>query len=137
MGTGKETGGNHPRTSTSGGTSAVSTPANNVDGGSGMGDKGFTKGGSKDVESKGQGSGHSYSVNPASSFGNFLGLSQQKMAAGGNAENRLAAAAGTEAPTTSTGEETCATEDHSFMNHKPGCPQTLPGSGILKGVVGS
>lgn len=43
--------GNHPRTSTLGGASAVPTPANNTGGGTGWGDKGFFKGGS-------QGTGH-------------------------------------------------------------------------------
>lgn len=45
--------GNHPRTSTEGGASAYPTPANNVGGGSGWGDKGFFKGGTD-----GQGPGH-------------------------------------------------------------------------------
>lgn len=39
-------GGNHPRTSTLGGASAVPTAANNSGGGTGWGDKGFFKGGS-------------------------------------------------------------------------------------------
>lgn len=39
-------GGNHPRTSSMGGSGSVPTPANNVGGGTGWGDKGFFKGGS-------------------------------------------------------------------------------------------
>lgn len=37
--------GNHPITASIGGASAVPTPANNIGGGTGWGDEGFTKGG--------------------------------------------------------------------------------------------
>lgn len=47
---------NHPTTATPvGGTSAIPTPANNVGGGTGWGDKGFTKGG---IDQPSEGEGH-------------------------------------------------------------------------------
>lgn len=55
--------GNHPRTSTLGGASAVPTPANNTGGGTGWGDKGFFKGGS-------QGTGHVAVSSPLSVYPN-------------------------------------------------------------------
>lgn len=52
---------NHPTSALSGGTSAKPTPANNVGGGAGIGDKGFLKGGSDKGGSDGaphEGLGH-------------------------------------------------------------------------------
>ncbi|CRG84504.1 hypothetical protein PISL3812_01784 [Talaromyces islandicus] len=132
MGAGEEQ--NHPRTSIPGGTSAFPTPANNTDGGSGIGDKGFRKGGGKAVSSTGHGLGHTAAPNPAASFGNYLGLTRQKQAAENNAARQFAEAGGSDR-TTSTGEGTCATEDHSFMRHKPGCPETSTGTAFVKGVL--
>ncbi|KAL1996035.1 hypothetical protein VTN49DRAFT_570 [Thermomyces lanuginosus] len=115
--------GNHPQISTAGGASAVPTPANNADGGSGWGDKDFFKGGGgKTIAGSNQGVGHAPMPNPAASFGNFLGLSEQKEAANANMTSRFKAAAeGSEDDVPKAG--TCETEDHSFQNHKPGCPR--------------
>ncbi|KAF7117951.1 hypothetical protein CNMCM5793_007301 [Aspergillus hiratsukae] len=117
---------NHERTSTQGGASAKPTPANNAGGGTGWGDKGFFKGGS----SKGstEGPGHVAASNPKSSMGEFLGLRSQKGVASENVEQRAQKAS--DAKGTS-----CDTEDHSFMDHKPGCPETMPGWSKTKGVV--
>lgn len=52
---GSNSSGNHPTSALSGGTSAKPTPANNVGGGSGLGDKGFSKGGSDGGPSEGLG----------------------------------------------------------------------------------
>ncbi|KAH8704910.1 hypothetical protein BGW36DRAFT_3790 [Talaromyces proteolyticus] len=127
---------NLPRTSITGGASAFPTPANNTDGGKGRGDKGSVKGGGKAVSSNGHGLGHTPAPNPAASFGNYLGLSEQKEAARNNDARRVAESAAATDPTTASGGETCETEDHSFMRHKPGCPETLPGMSYVKGVLG-
>ncbi|RHZ54372.1 uncharacterized protein CDV56_105005 [Aspergillus thermomutatus] len=113
--------GNHERSSTQGGASAKPTPANNAGGGSGWGDKGFFKGGS-------EGPGHMAAETPNSSMGEFLGLKSQKGAASANFDSRARGTSGM-ANTTS-----CENEDHSFMEHTPGCPQTLPGWSKTKGV---
>lgn len=44
---------NHPTTATTGGASGKPSPANNVGGGTGWGDKGFTKGGINQAEGEG------------------------------------------------------------------------------------
>ncbi|KAL1986577.1 hypothetical protein VTN96DRAFT_6155 [Rasamsonia emersonii] len=124
--------GNHPTTSTAGGASAVPTPANNAGGGSGWGDKGFHKGGGTGSPNPSQGLGHAPMPNPAASFGNFLGLQEQKHAAEYHSAHQFERAAGYEKATTESGEETCASEDHSFMYHTPGCPQNLPGANFIK-----
>ncbi|RMJ23508.1 hypothetical protein PHISP_05630 [Aspergillus sp. HF37] len=118
---------NRPTTTTEGGASAVPTPANNVGGGSGWGDEGFWKGGSGRQEP-----GHANAPNPQSTIGNFLGLSSQKGIAGTHNEERFDRAAGHADRTTQSGEPTCEGEDHSFMTHRPGCSQTLPGWGKAK-----
>ncbi|KAL2012352.1 hypothetical protein VTN00DRAFT_5070 [Thermoascus crustaceus] len=131
--------GNHPITANIGGTSAIPTPANNIGGGTGWGDKGFTKGGGSGSggESIGsEGMGHTPMPNPAASMGSFLGLSEQKAAAGGHYKSKFEAAAGYEKPTTETGEPTCEAEDHSFAEHKPGCPETLTGYFKVKNIWG-
>lgn len=35
------------------------------------------------------------------------------------------------------GEPTCASEDHSFMNHRPGGSQTWPGWGTMRNIMGA
>jgi hypothetical protein len=52
---GSSSSGNHPTSALSGGTSAKPTPANNVGGGAGWGDKGFVKGGSDATPHEGLG----------------------------------------------------------------------------------
>ncbi|KAJ5613023.1 hypothetical protein N7510_006217 [Penicillium lagena] len=126
---------NHPTTATSGGTSAKPTPANNVGGGSGWGDKGFSKGGSDAVPREGL--GHVAAENPRSSFGNFLGLQEQKTRAENKFMDRADLAAADAPPTTESGEPTCAGEDHTFMQRKPGCSNTLPGWETAKHVFGA
>ncbi|KGO69304.1 hypothetical protein PITC_095030 [Penicillium italicum] len=125
---------NHPTAATSGGASAKPTPANNTGGGSGWGDPGFVKGGT--TETADTGLGHVTPENPASTTGNFLGLEDQK----GHGEHKYLervnlAANDTQSPTTSGEELTCATEDHSFMERKPGGPDTLPGWKAAKSVL--
>ncbi|GAD97486.1 predicted protein [Paecilomyces variotii No. 5] len=137
--TGQSTG-NHPTTTARGGASAVPTPANNTGGGSGWGDEGLKKGGGSGaggVNLGGEGLGHQQTPNPAASFGNFLGLQDQKSAAHNKFEERFEKAGGIEPPTTSEGEPTCESEDHSFANHKPGCPQTMPGWSKVKDTYNS
>jgi hypothetical protein len=62
-------------------------------------------------------------------MGEFLGLTSQKGVASENFENRSEGAAqkGT----------SCDHEDHSFMEHKPGCPETMPGWTKVKDVADS
>jgi len=74
--------------------------------------------------------------NPAASMGSFLGLSEQKSSAEGRYRSKFDAVAGYEKPTTAKGEPTCESEDHSFAEHKPGCPETLPGLFKLRNVWG-
>ncbi|KAJ5253192.1 hypothetical protein N7489_003602 [Penicillium chrysogenum] len=108
--------------------------ANNAGGGSGWGDQGFIKGGTTD--NKNAGFGHEAARKPASTIGNFLGLKEQK----GRAENKYLqgvdlAANGIDTTTTSGGEPTCASEDHSFMERKPGGSDTLPGWKMAKRIL--
>ncbi|KAJ9268882.1 hypothetical protein DTO212C5_5083 [Paecilomyces variotii] len=131
---------NHPTTGSRGGASAIPTPANNTGGGSGWGDKGMKKGGgggAGGVNLGGEGIGHHQTPNPAASFGNFLGLQDQKEAAHNNFEQKFEHAAGIEPPRTLDGEPTCESEDHSFANHKPGCPETMPGWNKVKDAYNS
>ncbi|KAJ5244948.1 FAD dependent oxidoreductase [Penicillium chrysogenum] len=125
---------NHPTTATSGGASAKPTPANNAGGGSGWGDPGFVKGGT--TKTADTGLGHVAARNPASTTGKFLGLEDQT----GRAERKDLehvdlAANDVEPTTTSGGQPTCATEDHSFMERKPGGPDTLPGWKAAKNIL--
>ncbi|KAJ5264656.1 hypothetical protein N7534_007967 [Penicillium rubens] len=134
MGDGTNSSTNHPTTATSGGASAKPTPANNAGGGSGWGDQGFIKGGTTDT--KNAGLGHEAARKSASTIGNFLGLKEQK----GRAENKYLqgvdlAANGIDTTTTSGGEPTCASEDHSFMERKPGGSDTLPGWKMAKRIL--
>ncbi|EYE92145.1 uncharacterized protein EURHEDRAFT_380514 [Aspergillus ruber CBS 135680] len=118
--------GNHPRTSTLGGASAVPTPANNTGGGTGWGDKGFFKGGS-------QGTGHVAPPNAQATFGEYLPLQEQK----GAATSKFAQRA-TDMNMDISGEgsnTSCQTEDHSFMCHRPGNSDTLPGWSKAKNAV--
>ncbi|KAJ5398471.1 FAD dependent oxidoreductase [Penicillium sp. CMV-2018d] len=127
---------NHPTTATSGGASTKPTPANNTGGGSGWGDPGFAKGGT--TETPDTGLGHVAARNPASTIGSFLGLEDQKGRAEHKYLERVNLAANDAEPTnTSGGESTRATEDHSFMEQKPGGPDTLPGWKIAKNILNS
>ncbi|KAJ5979415.1 FAD dependent oxidoreductase [Penicillium viridicatum] len=136
MADGASSSANHPTTATSGGASTKPTPANNTGGGSGWGDPGFAKGGT--TETPDTGLGHVAARNPASTIGSFLGLEDQKGRAEHKYLERVNLAANDAEPTNpSGGPSTCATEDHSFMEQKPGGPDTLPGWKTAKNVFNS
>ncbi|OJJ45311.1 hypothetical protein ASPZODRAFT_17528 [Penicilliopsis zonata CBS 506.65] len=116
--------------STQGGASSQPTPANNSGGGSGWGDPGFFKGGSNGHE----GAGHAPALNARSTIGGFLGLTDQKTEAEKHYQGRFDQATGVREKTKS-GAPTCESEDHSFMEHRPGCSATLPGWDAAKSVV--
>ncbi|KAJ5826116.1 hypothetical protein N7474_003254 [Penicillium riverlandense] len=134
---GANSSGNHPTSGIAGGTSAKPTPANNVGGGAGWGDKGFFKGGSDQQGTGAPHEGLGHVANPRSSFGNFFGLQEQKTRAENKFMEKADLAAADAPPTTESGEPTCAGEDHSFMQRKPGCPDTLPGWEKAKDVLGA
>ncbi|RAH40826.1 uncharacterized protein BO95DRAFT_399518 [Aspergillus brunneoviolaceus CBS 621.78] len=99
---------------TSGGASAEPTPANNAGGGSGWGDSGHPKGGvSSDVLTAPE----------------FRDISDQKSAAEHKFLGRFDEGQGMQ-------EGTCATEDHSFMERKPGGSGALPGWETMKDKLG-
>ncbi|EED23408.1 conserved hypothetical protein [Talaromyces stipitatus ATCC 10500] len=130
------------KTSVQGGASAVPTPANNVNtGSSGTGLSDASQSGGKGAAEGGssyQGPGHTSIPNPAASIGGFLGLVDQKGAAEAHMKQRVAESGGfIDKDLKNSGiKETCQTEDHSFMETKPGRPDALPGSSLLKGAVG-
>ncbi|KAJ5923394.1 hypothetical protein N7454_008639 [Penicillium verhagenii] len=132
---------NHPATSVAGGTSATPTPANNVGGGSGWGDSGFKKGGFHEgggpdaAEEPRQGWGHP--PNARGTMGQALGLQEQKTHAKYHFLSRADDAAASTKPMSTHGEPTCAGEDHSFMTHKPGGSDTMPGWGTFRNVLGA
>ncbi|CAP79429.1 Pc19g00130 [Penicillium rubens Wisconsin 54-1255] len=109
---------NHPATATSGGTRAKPTPANNAGGGSGWGYPGFAKGGT--TETADTGLGH---VAVGTRRAHVIGT--------------CGFANDAEPTTTSGGVPTCVTEDHSFMERKPGGPDTLPGWKAAKNILSS
>ncbi|KAJ6095888.1 hypothetical protein N7486_006634 [Penicillium sp. IBT 16267x] len=113
---------NHPTTSVpGGGTSATPTPANNV-------------GGGNDSEEHREGLGHVAAPNPRGTMGRALGLQEQKSHAKSNFLQQDDAV--NVRPTSEHGEPTCATEDHSFMNRKPGASDALPGWETFRNVLG-
>lgn len=69
----------------------------------------------------------------------FHGLEEQKGAAERNFQKRWQASADDKAPPMNVEDQppTCANEDHSFMQHKPGASSTLPGWDTAKSVVES
>lgn len=128
------------KTNVAGGASAKPTPANNVTGGSDSGSasgSGDQTGQNVQTNSDYQGPGHTAIPNPLASEGGFLGLQGQKGAAQAHTARRVADAGGVLDERVKDGslDETCATEDHSFMQHKPGGSATLPGSSIIKGAM--
>ncbi|KAJ5267132.1 hypothetical protein N7478_009940 [Penicillium angulare] len=128
MGEGANSSSNHPTTSISGGgTSSQPTPANNVGGGSGLGDQGFTKGGSNDssnvkVE---RASGH----DPANASNSFAGLQDQKERAGNKTLQRFPGSAD------DNGSAYSGEDRNSFMAQKPGGSDTLPGWDKAKDIL--
>ncbi|KAL4896158.1 hypothetical protein BDV59DRAFT_199369 [Aspergillus ambiguus] len=109
-------------TSTRGGAGFIPTPANNVDGGSGLGDKGFPKGGGGT-----EGLGHVATDRPAATEGEFNSLKEQKANAESHFMDRMS----------EQRKPTCATEDHSFAQQRPGGSGTLPGWSKAKDAVGN
>ncbi|RAL17350.1 uncharacterized protein BO97DRAFT_401987 [Aspergillus homomorphus CBS 101889] len=102
---------------TSGGASAEPTPANNAGGGSGWGDAGHPKGGMDGVSSD------------VLTAPEFRSISDQKSAAERKFMGRF-----NEGHDVRDG--TCATEDHSFMERKPGGSGALPGWETMKDKLG-
>jgi hypothetical protein len=126
------------KTNVQGGASAISTPANNVNTGAETGTQDPSQSGGPEAGSSSsyQGPGHTAIPNPAASIGGFLGLSDQKGAAAAHTKQRVAESGGfvDETLKNSGVEETCETEDHSFMQRKPGGPDMV-GHSVIKGVV--
>lgn len=132
------------KTNVQGGASSIPTPANNVNTGSETGTQDPKKSGGPSATGTGsdsgsssyQGPGHTAIPNPAASIGGFLALSDQKGAAAAHTKQRVAESGGLvdEELKKSGVEETCETEDHSFMQRKPGGPDMV-GHSVIKGVV--
>ncbi|KAJ5702287.1 hypothetical protein N7488_009835 [Penicillium malachiteum] len=123
---------NQPTNIVAGGTSATPTPANNVGGGSGWGDPGFRKGGTDgDDDEPRQGYGH-----VEEPWERRLVFSSTKTRAKYHFLQRSDEAAD-EKPMSAHGEPTCASEDHSFMSHRPGGSKTMPGWGTMRNVMGA
>ncbi|PYH44130.1 uncharacterized protein BP01DRAFT_89307 [Aspergillus saccharolyticus JOP 1030-1] len=99
---------------TRGGASAEPTPANNAGGGSGWGDSGHPKGGiSNDILTTPE----------------LSSITDQKTRAENKFLGRFDEGQGMQ-------EGTCATEDHSFMERKPGGSGALPGWETMKDKLG-
>ncbi|OJI98221.1 hypothetical protein ASPVEDRAFT_37663 [Aspergillus versicolor CBS 583.65] len=73
-----------------------------------------------------EGPGHVPTDAPADTIYSFNSLKEQKHAAEDKYMARAAASAGEEPP--------AQKEDTSFMNHKPGGGETLPGWDTMKGI---
>ncbi|KAJ5383634.1 hypothetical protein N7517_001545 [Penicillium concentricum] len=110
-------------------SSAQPTPANDVGGGSGWGDRLWLGG-------KNEGPGHAEATNPRSTMGDFLALHEQKTRGENKFLQRENLVDTNVKPMNAEGEPTCAIEDHSFMNHKAGDPDTYPGWGTFKKFFG-
>lgn len=143
---------NRQTTAVAGGSSAKPTPANNVGGGEGWGDRLWLGG-------KEEGLGHaavrvlvlpvhrhsirqfgliliSQATNPRSTMGDFLALQDQKTRGQNKFIQRENLVDSNVKPINAEGEPTCATEDHSFMTRKAGDPDTYPGWGTFKNFFG-
>ncbi|KAJ6128724.1 hypothetical protein N7471_009941 [Penicillium samsonianum] len=120
---------NPQTTAVAGGTSTEPTPANDVGGGEGWGDRLWLGG-------KNEGLGHAGATNPRSTMGDFLALNDQKTRAQNKYLERESLLHAEVKPMNVEGEPTCATEDHSFMSRKAGDPDTYPGWSTLKNFFG-
>lgn len=69
-------------------------------------------------------------------MGDFLALNDQKTRAQNKYLERESLLQSEVKPMNVQGEPTCATEDHSFMSHKAGDPDTYPGWSTLKNFFG-
>ncbi|KAL3463686.1 hypothetical protein BJX64DRAFT_287155 [Aspergillus heterothallicus] len=128
QGKGATPSGNQPTTSTRGGASAYPTPANNSGGGAGWGDSGFLKGGLEGISNRlSSGSGESQTSKLSSMSGELSDITEQKAAGEQRYKNRVAEAGAI--PSESEGGP-------SFMKHKPGGSDTLPGWNKAKGALG-
>ncbi|KAJ5835837.1 hypothetical protein N7447_001863 [Penicillium robsamsonii] len=126
---GSDTSFNRQTTAVAGGSSAEPTPANNVGGGSGWGDRLWLGG-------ENEGSGHADATNPRSTMGDFHALHEQKTRGQNKFLQRESLIDSDVKPMNAEGEPTCASEDHSFMNHKAGDPDTYPGWSTFKSFFG-
>ncbi|KAJ5773096.1 hypothetical protein N7457_007992 [Penicillium paradoxum] len=127
---GSDSDNNRQTSAVEGDTSATPTPANDVGSpaGQGWGDR-LWKGGMN------EGPGHATAPNPRATMGEFLGLYDQKSRAEQKYLHRETLADPNVRATTEQGEPTCVTEDHSFMGHKAGDPDTLPGWNTFKKFI--
>ena len=75
-------------------------------------------------------------TNPKSTMGDFLALSDQKTRAQNKFLERENLLGSNDRPMNAEGEPTCVSEDHSFMNHKAGAPDTYPGWSTVKNFLG-
>lgn len=69
-------------------------------------------------------------------MGDFLSLQEQKTSGQNKFIQRENLADTNVKPMNAAGEPTCATEDHSFMTHKAGDPDTYPGWSTFKNIFG-
>lgn len=69
-------------------------------------------------------------------MGDFGALQDQKTRGQNKFIQRENLAGANVNPMNAQGEPTCATEDHSFMTHKAGDPDTYPGWGTFKNFFG-
>ncbi|KAJ5273738.1 hypothetical protein N7478_008863 [Penicillium angulare] len=125
--------------SIAGGAGLRPTPANNVGGGSGWGDNGFRKGGTdSDDEDSHQDFGHGTEPQGVT-MADAMKSQQHKIHAkyGFLDQSESARHAAHVKPMSQHGEPTCASEDHSFMNHKPGGSRTMPGWGTMRNLMGA
>ncbi|KAL2811592.1 hypothetical protein BJX63DRAFT_398825 [Aspergillus granulosus] len=127
QGKGATPSGNQPTTSTRGGASAYPTPANNAGGGAGWGDSGFLKGGLEGISNRlTSSSGKSQTSELSSISGGLSSITEQKASGEQRYKNDVAEAGAI--PSES---------DPSFMKHKPGGSDTLPGWNKAKGALES
>jgi hypothetical protein len=65
-------------------------------------------------------------------MGDFLALHEQKTSGQNKFYQRQSMVDNDIRPMNAQGEPTCASEDHTFMNHKPGGPDTYFGWHAMK-----
>ena len=69
-------------------------------------------------------------------MGSVLGLQDQKLRAENKYMERADLADANARPMSEHGQPTCASEDHSFMCHKPGGSGTMPGWDMARNIIG-
>ncbi|OQE07940.1 hypothetical protein PENVUL_c011G09611 [Penicillium vulpinum] len=115
--------------SNAGDSSDQPIPAHDVGSGTGWGNR-LWQGG------KNEGPGHADATNPRSTMGDFLSLNEQKTQGQNKYIQRENLVDSDVKPMNAEGEPTCAIEDHSFMRHKAGDPDTYPGWSTLRNFFG-